>query len=70
MVHFQALSRVDWSQSALAEFHYLLGDLHALPKTPEKTEMGFAFSARFCLILTVSVSKNRDPRYQLKPRME
>ena len=31
---------------------------------------GFAFSARFCLILAVSVSKNRDSQLQLKPRME
>ena len=47
--------------------------LRRLPGTSENTREnrdGLAFSARLCLILAVSVSKDRDPRLQLKPRME
>ena len=47
-----------------------LGRPSGTSKNTRENWDGFAFSARFCLILAVSVSKNRDSQLQLKPRME
>ena len=59
-----------WTILSLAEFQLSLRRPPGTSINTRESWDGFAFSARFCLILAVSVSKNRDPRLQLKLRME
>ena len=62
-LNFQGFSHLSWSRSALREFQLSLGRLPGTSENTWENWDGFAFSARFCLILAVCVSKNRDPRH-------
>ena len=67
------VSRVFWCFEASINACWIplsLGRPSGTSKNTRENWDGFAFSARFCLILAVSVSKNRDSQLQLKPRME